>query len=70
MKQPANKELTTRQLEILQLMSIGESVIEIGKKVGLSPRSIESHVGKIKVKLDCNNSHHAMAEAFRRNIIK
>lgn len=52
--------LTTRELEILRLMSEGMTAREIGDALVLSPRTVEGHVGKILRKLGVRNRVEAV----------
>jgi DNA-binding CsgD family transcriptional regulator len=49
-KSPA---LTKREREVANLILRGMTSKEIGKELGLSPRTIESHVENMKRRLDC-----------------
>jgi LuxR family quorum-sensing system transcriptional regulator SolR len=58
LKQPkrTNYELLTiRQLQIAKLMIEGRTARQIGDELGLSPRTVESHIGNMKSRLMCNN---------------
>jgi DNA-binding NarL/FixJ family response regulator len=52
--------LTTREREILRLLSDGRTAREIGDVLVLSPRTVEGHVGKILHKLDVRNRVEAV----------
>jgi DNA-binding CsgD family transcriptional regulator len=47
-------ELTSRERQIAACLVRGMTCKEIGKMLGLSPRTIESHVNNIKRRLDCS----------------
>jgi len=60
-RQPLVAEmLTTRELEILRLLSEGLTAREIGQALVLSPRTVEGHVGKILRKLGARNRVEAV----------
>ncbi|MDX1510950.1 MAG: alpha/beta fold hydrolase [Nitriliruptorales bacterium] len=48
----ANHPLTDREREVAELVSEGLTNAEIGKRLTISPRTVESHVGNIREKLD------------------
>jgi DNA-binding NarL/FixJ family response regulator len=52
--------LTSRELEILRLLSEGMTAREIGQALVLSPRTVEGHVGKILRKLGARNRVEAV----------
>jgi serine/threonine-protein kinase len=53
-------ELTDREREVLALIAEGHSNAAIGRRLFLSPKTVESHISQIFVKLDLRNSpdHH------------
>jgi ATP/maltotriose-dependent transcriptional regulator MalT len=55
-------DLTRRQREILQLVAQGQTSAEIARRLVLSPRTVEMHVGNILATLDSRSR----AEAVRR----
>lgn len=50
------ENLTDRELEVLQLISKGNSTRQIAEILHVSVKTIESHCGNIKTKLDLKNS--------------
>ena len=64
--------LTTRQREVVTLLAEGLSSKEIGRHLGISPRTVEVHRGKAFMKLEVRTSvdaartviHAALAEEF------
>lgn len=65
-----NKELTSRQKEILVMMSKGLSTKMVATDLKVSVRVIEHHKAQITEKLGAGHFPHAIAEAIRRKIIK
>jgi PAS domain S-box-containing protein len=49
-----NEYLTRRELEVLKKVISGYSVKHIAKELNISPRTVESHVQNLKMKLQCN----------------
>jgi DNA-binding NarL/FixJ family response regulator len=58
--------LTTREIEILRLLSEGLTAREIGDALVLSPRTVEGHVGKILRKLGARNRVEAVQHYRQR----
>jgi DNA-binding NarL/FixJ family response regulator len=50
------RRLTQREMEVFQMIGNGMTTQQIAHKLGLSPKTIESHREKIKTKLDLNNA--------------
>ena len=63
------QELTTREVEVLQLISDGLVNREIGQKLFLSEETVKSHVRHLLAKLQARSRAHAVAVGFRRGII-
>ena len=61
--------LTERQLEILKLLALGDSVKEIAKQLSKSPKSIESHRYRIAQKLGISDRVHLCRYAIRQGLI-
>jgi DNA-binding CsgD family transcriptional regulator len=55
-----NQGLSPRQVEILGLMVEGGSSKTIGIKLGISPRTVDSHIRTILLKLGANSRTHAV----------
>jgi DNA-binding CsgD family transcriptional regulator len=58
----SNGSLTRREIEVVRLVAIGHTSREIARELFLSPRTVESHVASILLKLDCRSR----ADAARR----
>ena len=61
--------LTQRQVEILKLVSEGESGKTIGERLYLSTSTVKREVRHIFDKLGVNDRAHAVSEAMKRNLI-
>jgi len=66
--QPA--ALTPRELEVLQLLAEGMTNQIIGDRLGVSPRTIKTHVQNLLSKLDTPDRTGAVARGFRLGLIR
>jgi DNA-binding NarL/FixJ family response regulator len=60
--QAAHGNLSRREVEVVRLVAMGHTSREIARELFLSPRTVESHVSSILLKLDCRSR----ADAARR----
>jgi DNA-binding CsgD family transcriptional regulator len=61
--------LTSREMEIISLLAEGASSGEIGRTLGISERTVETHARAIVRKLDAKNRTHAVVIALRNGTI-
>lgn len=57
--------LSNRELEVFEMIGQGLNTQQIAGKLRLSPRTIETHRGKIKTKLNLQNSAQLSRQAFQ-----
>lgn len=62
--------LTARELEVLQLLAEGLTNQQVGTRLGLSARTVKTHVQNLLVKLDVPDRTGAVARAFRLGLIR
>jgi DNA-binding NarL/FixJ family response regulator len=67
--QQLEQEPTTREIEVLQLISDGLVNREIGERLFLSEETVKSHVRHLLAKLQARSRAHAVAVGFRRGLI-
>lgn len=63
------RELTSRELQILQLVALGKSAKEVALECQIAPRTVESHLGSIRLKLRARNRTHMVAIAIATDIL-
>lgn len=63
------KQLTTRELEILQLLAKGHTNKEISEKIYLSIKTVEAHRSKIYAKLGFKTRADLVAYAIRHKLL-
>lgn len=61
--------LTTREREVLQLAAQGSSNLEIATRLGISPRTAETHRANLMRKLGLQTQTDLVRYALRRGII-
>jgi len=62
--------LSTRELEVLQLLAEGLTNERIGERGGLSSRTVKTHVQNLLLKLDAADRTGAVARGFRLGLIR
>jgi two-component system, OmpR family, response regulator len=70
-KQAASDDhgLTPRELEVLQLLGRGKRAPEIALELGISPKTVSSHVQHILVKLGVHSRAQAVARAYEYGLV-
>jgi predicted ATPase/DNA-binding CsgD family transcriptional regulator len=65
----AESMLTRREREVLKLLIEGHSDREIATALSISPRTVETHVGRILTKLGLHSRTAAVAHAVRHHLV-
>ena len=63
------EELTTRELEVLQLIRDGYKNKQIADRLGISENTVDFHIKNIIDKLGANDRTHAVTIATRRGLL-
>lgn len=63
-------KLTPREREVLRLIALGHTSIEIAHKLGLSPRTIETHRARIHRKLRLTTRAELVHYALRHGLLR
>lgn len=66
----ANHHLTPRELEVVTHLADGLTNQQIGEALGLSARTVKTHVQNLLAKLDTPDRTGAVARAFRLGLIR
>lgn len=61
-------KLSSRETEIIDLISWGFSDKEIALKLFISPRTVQTHVTRIVLKLDARNRTNAVFKYLKQSI--
>ena len=65
----AKAVLTRRELEILEHLALGLTVKQVATRLGLSPRTVDTHLAKVYRKLRVRNRVQAISRATSLNLI-
>lgn len=61
---------TQREREILEYLTVGLSVKQVAKRLGLSPRTVETHIAKVYRKLGVANRVQAISRAASLGLVE
>ncbi len=61
--------LTPREVEVLRLIALGHTSVEIARKLRLSPRTVETHRAHIHKKLGLATRAQLVGYALRRSLL-
>ncbi len=62
--------LTVREVEVLRLIALGHTSVEIAEQLHLSPRTVETHRARIHRKLGLATRAELVAYALRRGLLR
>ncbi len=65
----AEKKLTSRQAEVLQLLAEGRSMKEVGFELSITPRTVAFHKYRIMEMLNIRNNAELVQFALRNNLV-
>ncbi|WP_286228602.1 response regulator [Neobacillus mesonae] len=68
-EEDAASVLTVREQEIVRLTSLGYTNIQIGKQLGISPKTVENHKANIMRKLGFKEKHELVKYAINNKLI-
>ena len=66
----AEDDMSSREIEVLQLIAAGNANKEIAFKLSIAEETVKSHVTNILGKLHANDRTHAVTTALKRGIIE
>lgn len=66
----AEDKLTAREVEVLRLIALGHTSVEIAQLLELSPRTVETHRARILRKLASTTRAELVAYALRRGLLR
>jgi two-component system, NarL family, response regulator NreC len=63
-------ELSVREVEVLRLIALGYTNVEVARKLGISPRTVETHRVHIHTKLALRTRAELVRYALRRGLLR
>ena len=63
------ERLSTREVEVLRLLALGHTSVEIASRLHLSPRTVESHRARIHRKLELPTRAELVRYALGRGLL-
>lgn len=66
----ADDDLTAREVEVLRLIALGHTSVEIAGKLHISPRTVESHRARIHNKLGLTTRAELVRHALGRGLLR
>jgi two-component system, NarL family, response regulator DesR len=66
---PPESRLTARQLDVLRLVGQGSTTQEVGRQLGISPKTVAHHKQCVFRKLGVQNQAHAVSIAMRSGLL-
>jgi two-component system response regulator NreC len=65
-----NEDLTVREVEVLRLITLGYTTVEIARKLHVSPRTVESHRAHTYTKLGARTRAELVRYALRSGLLR
>lgn len=65
-----SRRLSPKELEILRLVSEGQSYKGIARSLDVSEATVKHHMANMRLKLGAESSTHLVAQAFREGLVK
>lgn len=62
--------LTSREMNVLELVALGRSNLEIGQALHIASSSVKTHVGHLLAKLDLTDRVHLVIFAYEHGVIR
>ena len=70
LRTPANRPLSPREREVLRLLALGHSAKEAAGRLGLSPKTVETHRAHIMDKLGIRDLAGLVRHAIREGLVE
>ena len=61
--------LTSRELDVLKLVASGYSAKEVALYLGITPRTVESKIERVRLKVGARNRTHMVARAAQLGLV-
>jgi two-component system response regulator NreC len=63
-------ELSVREVEVLRLIALDHTGVEVARKLGISPRTVETHRAHIHAKLALGTRAEMVRYALRHGLLR
>ncbi len=67
---PSGAILTARQLQVLQLVADGLSTMQAARRIGITSKTVNNHLGAVYVRLEAGNLTQAVLAAARLGLVE
>ena len=67
---PSGGILTARQLQVLQLVADGLSTMQAARRIGITSKTVNNHLGAVYVRLEAGNLTQAVLAAARLGLVE
>jgi DNA-binding CsgD family transcriptional regulator len=67
--QHPGRHLTQREVEVLRMVSEGLSSKHIGAELGITPKTVDTYIEHIRMKLGATNRSHMIALAISEGLL-
>ncbi len=61
--------LTTREIEVVQLVCAGLSSKQVAARLGIAPRTVETYIEHVRLKMSATNRSHMVALAVADQLV-
>ena len=68
-REPGGRRLSTRELEIVRLIAVGKQNKEVARELGISLRTVETHLNSVFSKLGVSTRTEAVIKALEGHLI-
>jgi DNA-binding NarL/FixJ family response regulator len=65
-----SKPFTPREYEVLRLISLGLTYVQIGERLAITERTARAHLGAVKEKLWATSNAQAVTRGFERGLLR
>lgn len=66
----STRQLSPREVQVLQMVAEGGQNVGIAHELGISPETVKAHVSRILDKFEADSRTHAVAKALREGVIR
>ena len=64
----AERRITAREHDVLELVATGQSTAEIARELWITEDTVRTHIKRMMIRLEARTRAHAVAIAFREGL--